>query len=179
MRWADELPSLSGIFAVFAIAFAAEGISSLLKRSRSPWRPKGDTLAMLLIAALMLGLVTAAALAETVDRKAIHVIDGDTIKIGDAPWRLTGFDAPEAGRGKCKAEVAKGIEATFRMHALLDAAKSIEIIPQGTSTDRYGRRLGRLLVDGRDVGTLLIGERLAQAWNGRGKRPDWCLTASA
>jgi endonuclease YncB( thermonuclease family) len=40
--------------------------------------------------------------------------------------------------------------------------------------DRYGRTLARVLVDGEDVGCLLIKERYARHWTGR--REDWCAS---
>lgn len=45
----------------------------------------------------------------------------------------------------------------------------------GRMKDRYGRTLGRVLVDGVDVGELLISEGLARRWDGR--RHPWCGAA--
>jgi micrococcal nuclease len=162
-----------------ALAFIGQWISPLMRRANCRWQPSGDTLTLLLMALYVLTLLGVAALAEPVARTAIHVVDGDTIKIGDVAWRLNGFDAPETGHGKCKQEIDKGIAASFRLRALVDAAHSIEMQPQGVKTDRFGRRLGSLVLDGRDAGALLIAEGLAKPWNGRGPRPAWCPSASS
>jgi endonuclease YncB( thermonuclease family) len=51
---------------------------------------------------------------------------------------------------------------------LLDTgAIDIEYLPRA---DRYGRRLAHLRVDGEDVGAVLIRERLAVPYNGRGPK---------
>ena len=45
---------------------------------------------------------------------------------------------------------------------------------QGRQRDKYGRRLGRLFVGDQDWAALAISEQLAVAWDGRGRRHDWC-----
>ena len=42
----------------------------------------------------------------------------------------------------------------------------------GRMTDRYGRMLATISVNGRDVGDMLISENLARPWEG--KRRSWC-----
>ena len=50
-------------------------------------------------------------------------------------------------------------------------ARTVE--PRIGEMDRYGRRLVRLSLDGRDVGAVLISEGLAVPYRG-GRRIDWC-----
>jgi endonuclease YncB( thermonuclease family) len=70
-------------------------------------------------------------------------------------------DTPETTFGwyRCDAELERGLLAAKRLAEILDSgAIDIEF---ATRRDRYKRRLARLTVDGRDVGEILIGERLA------------------
>jgi micrococcal nuclease len=128
------------------------------------------------IAALLLS--TLMALAEPIERHEVFVKDGDTVIIGpgveghakEQEYRLVGFDTPETARGRCPAEIEKGNRATARLIALLDTGK-IELTeiecscPPGkkalTKDCNAGRRCGRLTVNGKDVGEILIGEGLA------------------
>ena len=97
------------------------------------------------------------------------VIDGDSGWLNGRQWRLERIDAPEIGKPECAAERQKGELAKKRMVELLSdgfAAKRGEY-------DRYGRQLLAFkLADGRDVGDVLIHERLAQPWPNRGN--VWC-----
>ena len=103
---------------------------------------------------------------------AYRVIDGDTV---DAPtgvrYRLLGYDTPETYRAICDEELALGKRATERLKELL-ASGEVQLIESG-KTDRYGRSLARLTVDGNDVGQILIGEGLARPYYG-GRHQGWC-----
>lgn len=102
----------------------------------------------------------------------IRVIDGDTIEYQGLSYRLAGYDTPETRFADCPAEKAKGEKATHRLQELINRASKIELRTEG-GRDRYGRGLGRLLLDNQDVGTILISEGLARAYDG-GKRAGWC-----
>jgi endonuclease YncB( thermonuclease family) len=83
------------------------------------------------------------------------------VRIDGGLVRLLGFDTPETTFGwyRCDAELERGLLAAKRLAEILDSgAIDIEF---ATRRDRYKRRLARLTVDGRDVGEILIGERLA------------------
>jgi micrococcal nuclease len=113
-----------------------------------------------------------------IERHEVYVKDGDTIIVGpgveghakEQEYRLVGFDTPETVRGKCPSEIEKGNRATARLIALLDSGKidltEVECsCPPGkaplTKDCNRGRRCGRLTVDGKDVGEILIAEKLA------------------
>ncbi len=105
-----------------------------------------------------------------------RVIDGDTVAmacrgLGSFRARLMGHDTPETYRARCRAELALGQRATARLRQLLAGAEDIAFSFHGT--DRYGRMLTRLRIDGRDVGQRLISEGLAVQYSG-GRRIDWC-----
>jgi micrococcal nuclease len=130
-----------------------------------------------MIGHLALGILlamSATAHAEPIERWRITVKDADTIRLAGERIRLAGFDAPETGPPdlRCDAEREWGERAKRRLIELLDnGALDIEYLPR---RDRYGRRLAYLRVGGEDVGAILIRERLAVSYRGRGPKMDWC-----
>lgn len=113
----------------------------------------------------------AAAIAQ---RQNFRVIDGDTLHetTADVRYRIANIDTPEAGpRAHCPAERDAARRATQTVRTLLRAAQQVETRPVGR-TDRYGRTVAFVLVDGRDLGQLLITQGLARPW--RGRREPWC-----
>lgn len=108
----------------------------------------------------------------SVTATALRVVDGDTVEFEGLSYRLTGYDTPEVRHADCEAEKTLGDRATARLQALIDAAASMELRVEA-GRDRYGRGLGSLLVDGRDVSDVLISEGLARRYNG-GQRLGWC-----
>lgn len=131
--------------------------------------------------AFVLALSVAPAAADTVTR----VIDGDTYQVA-APWlpeglapfidlRLAGIDTPEKGfRAKCAAEVALGLKATAYARKMLREARKIGVEYEGW--DKFGGRAdGRLTLDGVDMAEALLQAGLAQAYDGTGAKPNWCV----
>lgn len=105
-----------------------------------------------------------------------RVVDGDTVRHGFWKWRLVGFDAPSPHtsgwqHAACAEELALGRRAKQRLAQLVASGRA-QINP-APGRHPHGDRLGRLTVDGRDVGTLLIAEGLARPYDGRAKR-SWC-----
>ncbi|MFN4355021.1 thermonuclease family protein [Parvibaculum sp.] len=102
---------------------------------------------------------------------AISVYDGDTIRLGQERIRIVGLDTPELGhRAECEFEA---LAAERAKQALIGeiARGNVELQRQGT--DRYGRTLARVTVDGRDVADTLIAQGLARPYGG-GRRESWC-----
>lgn len=104
--------------------------------------------------------------------KDVRVVDGDTVEFKGNNWRLMGFDAPETFQPKCEEERALGLKTKARLQALLDS-KPWQLI-KSKGKDKYGRVLGRLMIDGEDVADILVGEGLAHRYDGRAKRQPWC-----
>lgn len=101
----------------------------------------------------------------------IHVVDGDTIRTNGERIRILGLDTPEYGKGaRCREEATAAEMARHELQRLL-AKGEVAIARQGT--DRYGRSLARVTVDGVDVADVLIAQDLARPYNG-GYRQGWC-----
>lgn len=97
---------------------------------------------------------------------------------GDTFWTCSGdkvrlvaasgpMDAPEMpGSPRCQhCDPAAGVAARERLKAIVQGARSRQMACDGT--DKYGRRLCRVSVDGHDLGDWLISEGHAVL------RPDW------
>jgi micrococcal nuclease len=103
-------------------------------------------------------------------RQACRAIDGDSLVCGSERIRILGLDAPEL-RGRCPAEVRLARAARARMQELV--ARGITIERRGR--DRHRRTLAVVRVrGGQDVADIMIRERLARAYDGRGPRRGWC-----
>ncbi|MBX5157635.1 thermonuclease family protein [Rhizobium sp. NZLR8] len=99
------------------------------------------------------------------------VTDGDTVRVvGDAAGtRLVGFNTPEVFSPQCDYERQQGELASARLRELVaDGRARLTKVAcacrpgtEGTKKCNHGRSCGTLLVDGKDVGTILIGEGLA------------------
>lgn len=83
---------------------------------------------------------------EVIQGKVIGVTDGDTITVLDQSKtqhkiRLAGIDAPEKGMP---------FGQKSKQH-LSDLVASKQVIVETTKVDRYGRNVGKVLVDGLDA----------------------------
>jgi micrococcal nuclease len=89
----------------------------------------------------------------------VEVVDGDTITVtladGRETVRIIGINAHE--RGECLAD-----EATRRLQDLV-AGREVELVPDRSDRDRYGRLLRYVEVDGSDAGAELVRAGLALA----------------
>lgn len=104
--------------------------------------------------------------AETVDGRRFVIIDGDTVALGRERIRILNIDAPESFRPRCEAELVAGLRAKERLALLLRAGPVTidRCEASGRCEDSYGRTLARLSGSGRDVGQVLVAERLALPW---------------
>ena len=91
-----------------------------------------------------------------------HVIDGDTISIGETRVRLEGIDAPESGqtcRRKWIGSWPCGAVATEALTRFVEN-RTVSCEPRGL--DKYGRTLAVCFVDGRDINAQMV--RQGHAW---------------
>jgi micrococcal nuclease len=100
------------------------------------------------------------------------IVDGDTLWLNGVNIRLKDFDTPESRTNICGSffEIDLARAATDRLQELLNGnAWTIETF----GIDGTGKRqLATILIDGGDIGDILITEKLARRW------PDgdefWC-----
>lgn len=106
--------------------------------------------------------------------RATCVVDGDTLWIEREKIRLADVDAPEIDSPCVEARVLAA-RAAGRLAELL-ATGTYQVHRgdpvDGRATDRFGRTLAVILVDGVSVGEILVAEGLARPW--RGHRENWC-----
>ena len=100
------------------------------------------------------------------------LVDGDTLWLDGENIRLESFDTPEPQTAICGGEFEKDLahQASARLLELLNANEwTIETFGMDNTGER---RLATIRIDRRDVGDILIEERLARRW------PDgeewWC-----
>ena len=102
--------------------------------------------------------------ADTVNEEAVvtRVIDGDTVELANGRRvRYIGIDTPESVHPEKDVE-CYGPEATRRNRELVEG-KTVELQPGVEESDRYGRLLRYVHVDGRFVNALLVAEGYARA----------------
>lgn len=139
----------------------------------------------LLLAALAgIALLTSPAFGQTAEEQSrvastrpvrVDVIDGDTIRRNGISIRVMGIDTPEL-RGRCDEEKALAIQARDRLAVIARRGVTIEVSPR---RDRYGRVLAVVRDrSGTDVAQILIAEKLARPYTGRGQRQGWCGEAA-
>lgn len=96
--------------------------------------------------------------AQVIEGRVVAVVDGDTIEVVDASNTLTririrGIDAPEKAQ-------AFGSASKQQMSSLV-FNRDVRVFWQ--EKDRYGRTLGRVDVDGHDVGLQMV--QAGMAWH--------------
>jgi micrococcal nuclease len=102
---------------------------------------------------------------------AFHIIDGDTVSLNGERIRIVNIDTPESGqRAGCASERRLAQQATWKARTHFRNASHVQV--RRTGTDRYGRTLARIRLDGRDFGRTMIREGVAQPW--RGRQHEWC-----
>ena len=132
-------------------------LPSRSSRARRPvWRRLFDGV----IATLFLGLV-AILVAELTLRNSerlegsVHVVDGDSLRLGDRRLRLKGIDAPEL-RQLCrtgKTEYACGRNAANHLRALINQQS---VVCRTEGTDRYQRDLVRCQAGKVDLNAAMV-----------------------
>jgi micrococcal nuclease len=123
-------------------------------------------------------------------KKVTKIVDGDTIDVEidlgfdisfSSRVRLAGIDTPES-RTKDKAEKALGLEAKAYLKHAVDSAKTIVIKTEKiNSSEKYGRILGWLYLDGDTVSMNdhMINDGHAWGYMGETKIKDFEALAKA
>jgi endonuclease YncB( thermonuclease family) len=97
--------------------------------------------------------------------KCTRVVDGDTIHVfgngSETTIRLVGIDAPETSHAKNQPGQPFSQTATKHLAGLV-LSKSVDFKAYGT--DRYGRVLAVVFVNGKDVNLEMLKAGLAGVW---------------
>jgi micrococcal nuclease len=89
------------------------------------------------------------------------VASGDSFYLGGKTVRLAGIEAPQLYGAACPKESALGRTSAARLQELLNSGPLV-MTKVGPDLERYGLLLRNIAVDGRDVGEVMVGERLAR-----------------
>lgn len=119
-------------------------------------------------------------------KKVLKIVDGDTIDVDidlgfdisfTSRVRLAGIDTPES-RTTNKEEKVLGLEVKDRLKTLISSASTIVIrTEKPDSSEKYGRILGWLFLDGAEnsVNEALIADGYAWGYMGDTKVKDFAL----
>lgn len=110
-----------------------------------------------------------------------YVYDGDTFAAVvhvdrktdvNVRVRLINVDTPEM-HGDCDSEIRRANAARNRLMELIPNGSTVEL--KNIKDDKYAGRIDAnvILPNGRDVGKILINEKLGRPYSG-GKRASWC-----
>ena len=122
-------------------------------------------------------------------KQVLRVVDGDTIDVDidlgfdisfTSRVRLAGIDTPES-RTTDKKEKVLGLEVKQRLKDLLSKSSSVVIrTEKPDSTEKYGRILGWLFIDGaeKSINEGLIADGYAWGYMGDTKIKDFALLES-
>jgi endonuclease YncB( thermonuclease family) len=115
-------------------------------------------LALLMVATILSVLFAAQVHAERLNGRVVGVADGDTVTVLDASRqqhkiRLMGIDAPEK----------KQAFGNKSKQALSDLVFNKQVSVEFSKTDRYGRTIGKILVDGLDANLEQV--KKGMAWH--------------
>ena len=95
------------------------------------------------------------------------IVDGKKTKI-----RLLELDTPEISKPKCEIERELGLKARDYLNGLIAKASTIEFKTDYVE-DYYGRTLSYLIIDGEDVSTKIVNNKLGVVYD-RYNKKDWC-----
>lgn len=123
----------------------------------------------------MLGLI----MALTLSAASVDVTGADSVRVNGREYALYDVDAPQLS-ARCRNERDRASEIATFVRGLIANAERVEITPgydprgrRSWPSDRFGRRLADIRIDGQDLGALLIARGLAAPWNNRENR-NWC-----
>lgn len=126
----------------------------------------------------LVGVVWAGlALADTVEGKVVGVADGDTVTVLDDQHtqhkiRLAGIDAPEKGQDF-------GNRSKEHLSSLVFGRL---VVVETEKRDRYGRSVGKVIIDGRDANLAMVVAGLAwhyKQYQGEQSQADRLLYSDA
>jgi len=109
---------------------------------------------------------------EKMFHTTIDVVDGDTIRVFGKPARIVGIDTPEIWSAKCNTERREGYAASSKLLALIRSGPVRLKWEKGS--DKYGRLLVRIYVNGRDISETAVEKGWARKYDEKSRRKGWC-----
>lgn len=85
-----------------------------------------------------------------------YIVDGDTIRVGDASIRLHGIDAPEMGQMAQRIDGKWYDQGEFVKEELMQFISGRSVQVEVISKDKYRRTVGIVKCDGIDVNSWLV-----------------------
>lgn len=135
-----------------------------MKGTENTWmRKTGLTVKAITLACLIQAIISGIAFADLHGR-VVKVLDGDTIEVLQSTSersriRLSGIDAPEKNQAFGQ-----------RSRQFLSSRLAQQLVTiSGNETDRYGRLLGTVWLNGQDVNALQVQNGMAWAYRYQGK----------
>lgn len=135
---------------------------------------------LIFILFLMLGCNVNAEDTTFYNVKYLSNYDGDTIRVDldcdeeifckNVPVRVKGIDTPEM-KGKCQEEKDDAVVAKILTEKFLSTG---DIVLWNCQRGKYFRLVCDIMVDGEDLGTMLLEKGLAIEYGG-GTKKEWCL----
>lgn len=130
-----------------------------------------------LLAAMFACMLSSTVWAQSIVGEVVAIADGDTLTVLDAnrvqhKIRLAGIDAPERKQPFGQRSRQMLADLVFRAH--------VEVIAE--KKDRYGRTIGKVIHQGRDVNLVLVSEGMAWHYKQYAREqsaPDRMLYAAA
>ena len=120
------------------------------------------------ISAFIIAIIIFPVIVFSAQYKCTRVTDGDTITVTQNGFkstiRLVGIDAPEKSRKKHEPGQPFS-QASTKYLAGMVLNKNVDIISYGN--DRYGRTLGVVYVDGKNVNLEMVKAGLAEVYRGK------------
>jgi len=106
----------------------------------------------------------------------VRVIDGDTIEVCNASGperiRIANLDAPESFRPACAKEKQAGVLAK-QAAVQFFVRPNVDLDINRQSTDRYGRSVADVSVNGTDFRQYMIAAGHGVEWR-KNKKHNWC-----
>lgn len=121
------------------------------------------TIARLLLAAGA-ALFAVSVLAAPLPPAPADAVDGDTLRIGDIRLRLHGIDAPELDQTCATPAGDSWPCGLWARETLAEMVQGRPLDCQDLGPDRYGRRVARCLLDGRDIAAQMVSQGAAMAY---------------